>query len=212
MTKEISTIFWDVGAVLFSNAQISGPEFKPVRELFGLDAKESDEIFFSLWEDKVRLGKITEDEFWEEYLKRSSKKPALNEIKDLYRKCTLVNEELLELAKNLSDSYNQTITSNHGKEWMRFLVSNWNLDKMFDNIICSADIGIGKPDRKFFEFALEKSKFEPSQVLYIDNEERHLVVAEKVGINILLYSGFYEDLHKGNENLIAELRKWGIVI
>lgn len=73
--QKITTIFWDAGGVLFSDAEISQPNFKPVLDLLGITAADSDKIFARLWAEKLRLGKITEDQYWQEYIKDSRNKP-----------------------------------------------------------------------------------------------------------------------------------------
>ncbi|SRR5258708_1583162 len=209
--EKITNIFWDFGAVLFSNAQISGYEFKPVRKLLGITPERSDEIFFSMWEEGVRLGKISEDDFWNTYIENSTQEPNLEEIKVIYRKCTLVNSELLNLISQLSNKYVNSVVSNHGKEWMNFLISNYNLNNIFKDIVCSAFIGIGKPDPEFFEIALKRVSVKPQNVIYIDNEERHLEAARSIGIHSILYSGFYENMTKGNKDLVSKLKSEGLV-
>lgn len=44
------------------------------------------------------------------------------------------------------------------------------LDKLFDNIFLSSDFGIKKPDKRFFDYALEQCATERSHTLYLGNE------------------------------------------
>lgn len=201
--RKIKNIFWDIGAVLFSEAQISKKEFKPVLSMLGMSADESDEIFDSLWVDYVRPGKMSEDEYWKHYLDASKRKPKLESIKKIYRDCIWVNQELLDLAKLLSNRYNQYILTNHGSEWTRYLVDQFNLKKYFKEIYSSGWMGIAKPSKEFFEYVLKGSQVDPRQTLYIDDNAKNILAAGKFGIIGLVY--------KDNELLKKQLKKLEIV-
>lgn len=204
MTENISTVFWDVGAVLFSEAQISRREFKPVRDLLGVSVEESDQIFDEHWLNEVRLGEISEDEFWKFYLDVSRKKPTIEEIKTLYRNCIRVNNELWNFVKGLAEKYDQYVLSNHGREWMQFLSQKWQFSKYFKDIYCSAWLGVAKPERKFYEIAIKESGEVPKEILYIDDNSKNVDVASSMGIHGIIY--------KSNEQVIEDMKSYGVEV
>jgi len=188
---------------LFSEAEISHEEFEPVRQLLGISAKRSDEIFNRLWSHHVGVGKIDEDGYWKEYLKQSKNKPSIQEIKSLYRSCIRPNDELLELVKKFSRKYEQYVVSNHGKEWMDYLVSEWELKNWFKDIFCSAYLGVTKPDKRFFKIALERAKGVGEKTLYIDDNKNNIKSAGSFGISGIVY--------RNNKDLFMRLSELGIL-
>lgn len=54
-------------------------------------------------------------------------------------------------------------------------------------VVKSCEIGIVKPDRKIFEFALSQTALSPCQVIFIDDREENIKVAKKLNWNTLLF-------------------------
>lgn len=186
--KIITTIFWDLGNVLFPDVQISQTEFKQVRDLLGMNIKETDVIFARLWPDFVRLGKIEEDDYWQEYIKVSKNKPSVDQVKKLYRKCIILNNDLYGVAKELSRTYKQYVISNQGKEWMDYIIRKWELKNYFKDIFCSAYLGLAKPDLKIYTLALNRTvEKDPRRVLYIDDSAKNIKSASALGIRGVVY-------------------------
>lgn len=203
MNSKFESLFWDIGGVLFSDVNIAQKEFAPIRRALSISATRSDEIFDELWPQGVRLGKITEDEYWKVYQSRTKGGASLKKVKFLYRRLIKPNYELLRVVSKLSKKYQQFIISNQGKEWMEFIVKRWKLDRYFEEVFCSSWLGIAKPDPGIFRIALEKSDTIPQRTLYIDDSETNIISAGELGISGIIY--------KSNEQLINELRNQQIL-
>jgi putative hydrolase of the HAD superfamily len=73
--------------------------------------------------------------------------------------------------------------------------------------IKSCDLGIVKPDIKIFKHLLKelkKNKIKPEETIFIDDVEKNMPPARKLGINTILF--------KDNKQLIKDLRKFGVKI
>ncbi|PIR04638.1 MAG: hypothetical protein COV57_03370 [Candidatus Liptonbacteria bacterium CG11_big_fil_rev_8_21_14_0_20_35_14] len=57
----------------------------------------------------------------------------------------------------------------------------------FDEVIISAEVGINKPDPKIYSLALDKIKSNPEESIFIDDLEKNLEPAKKLGIATILY-------------------------
>ena len=58
-------------------------------------------------------------------------------------------------------------------------------------------MGFRKPNVEIFEACLERLKFDPSETLFIDDTEEHVIGARKAGITAIhLQNGEAEDLIK----------------
>lgn len=189
--KKITTLFWDLGGVLFSDAHTAlNPESDPLLQLFGLTPQQHREIFFRMWDDQYQLGKISEDEFWQAFIQESKNHPPLAQVKETFRKSRMQpNWDTLAIVKQLSQKYDQYILSNHSKEWMDYLARRWKLKQYFKDIFCSGYLGVCKPDKRFCLIALEKTGKKPHEILYIDDREQNIKAAEALGIQSILYRG-----------------------
>jgi len=89
-----------------------------------------------------------------------------------------------------------------GEGYTLGLISNWdntartvikinNLEKYFDYIVISEEIGVEKPDRRIFEHALSVSGQKVGNCLYVgDNYYDDVVGSRKVGMKSLLINRF----------------------
>lgn len=71
------------------------------------------------------------------------------------------------------------------------LMNNWfdknSLRSKFDYILISGDVGLEKPDRKFYEKLIEGLKESPEDILFIDDKKENIEGASMAGLSTLLY-------------------------
>ncbi len=69
-----------------------------------------------------------------------------------------------------------------------------HLDSAFDSVICSELAGADKPDKVFFEYAIDKSGAKPETTLMIgDNYDTDIIGAANMGIDTLLFNRWEPD-------------------
>lgn len=93
-SSEITTIFWDAGNVLFPDAHLwfaDGSVYQPVLKALGLSLEEAERIFHQYNLHDLWLGRITEDIYWQTYIKQSPLNPGLEDVKRSYRRCIQPN-------------------------------------------------------------------------------------------------------------------------
>ena len=101
----------------------------------------------------------------------------------------------IELLEYLRPKYNLYILSNGFKELQSHKMRTARIDKYFDALILSEDIGVNKPNRKLYEYALEKtgSKLEES-IMIGDMFDTDIVGAANIGMEQIYFNP------KGKEN------------
>ena len=52
----------------------------------------------------------------------------------------------------------------------------------FDDVVCSGDVGLAKPDPAIFRLAASRLGLPPSDCAFVDDQERHVVAARGVGL------------------------------
>ena len=63
------------------------------------------------------------------------------------------------------------------------------VDKLFDFVVDSSEVGVRKPNPAIFEKALAIGGFSPEQVLFLDDYEGNVIAAEALNIRSILVDG-----------------------
>lgn len=127
--------------------------------------------------------KWTDINFWSEKLKLNI--PALKEeLKHIIKKHPYV-EEFLETMKNKNKKI-YLITDAHYKS-IELKLNKTNLERYFDNILSSFDVGFPKGNINFWQSAQRHLRFEKDKSIFIDDIENILLTAKEFGIKYLLF-------------------------
>lgn len=102
----------------------------------------------------------------------------------------------IELLEYLRPKYNMYILSNGFKELQSHKMRTAGIDKYFDALILSEDIGVNKPNRELYEYALEKtgSKLEES-IMIGDMFETDIVGAANIGMKQIYFNAKKKESH-----------------
>lgn len=80
------------------------------------------------------------------------------------------------------------IATNHSLYRKEDVWNNRGIQKYFDDIITSSDLGAKKSEKEFFERFLEKYGIDdPQTVMFVDNDERNVACAKACGLNTRLF-------------------------
>jgi len=108
----------------------------------------------------------------------------------------IYNDTRDALGKSMSLGFKNIILSNHVPELDR-IVSGLGLDKLFDRILTSGNIGYEKPRREIFDHALEELHAGPGECVMVgDNIEADVTGAKNSGIDAILVRKTNENSHK----------------
>ncbi len=138
------------------------------------------------WEPEVKK----EESIRRYYEYRTKKKINKKEFfRDVPKKKKL---EFLKLSKihsgakiaveTLSKKYPLYVASNHIDYIFDEELKQIKLKKYFSGFVVSKDIGVAKPDIRFYEIMLKKAKVKGSEAIFIDDTKTNLEGASKLGI------------------------------
>ncbi len=190
--KKITTLFLDIGNVLLTNGWDRKTRRK-ASELFEFDHAEMDErhhLTFDTYEE----GKLS----LEEYLYRILFYEPRPFTKEQFIQFMLAQsqpfQEMIDLVCGLKQKYNlrMAVVSNEGRELTTYRIKKFNLDFFVDFFIVSSFVHIRKPDRDIFKMALDVSQAEPERVLYIEDRDMFVEIAQGMGIRGIKHRS-YED-------------------
>jgi len=200
----IKSIIFDVGGVLMADVPLK----KIAQELSMRFSMPEDELHSYLYPNEhwtlLTLGKISENEYWEYFLKTSKVNVDKEELKDVVRTELRPIEETVKILPLLKRQCQLAILSNHSKEWSEFMTKEYYFFSYFDQIIFSCEVGLRKPDSRIYKLALTKLGSMPEECLFIDDKKRNTDGAEEVGMKTITLDNI--------SNLREELFQFGIAL
>ncbi|MEX2159218.1 MAG: HAD family phosphatase [Dehalococcoidia bacterium] len=112
-------------------------------------------------------------------------------------------DENLALIRALRPPYRIAVLSNADitlEERMR----STKLDRLFDDIVCSAAVGLAKPDARIYALAARRLALSVEECLFIDDMERNVLAAREAGMAAIHFR-----VHEG-DNLAEQLAEHGV--
>ena len=102
----------------------------------------------------------------------------------------------IELLEYLRPKYNMYILSNGFKELQSHKMRTAGIDKYFDALILSEDIGVNKPNRELYEYALQKTGSKREESIMIgDMFETDIVGAANIGMEQIYFNPKRKENH-----------------
>ncbi len=187
----ITTLIFDLGNVVLTNDwhYDCHEKFQAYSDYFDITYDDMERGWNAFW-PQFSMGKITEDEFWNGFLKTASaKKIDINHAKELWRKYQKPIRNMFDLLRKLKQHYRLAALSTISREWLDYKKEKYNLDSYFEVIVSSGYSGVAKPDPKIYRIVLEKLNIKPEECLFIDDSQKTLPPAEELGIKTILFSG-----------------------
>lgn len=134
------------------------------------------------------MGEFTPEQFLKELSRLQGRTVTLQELEANGK----LDEEVITIAEILKKNYSIALLSNAPSAFIRALFAEHNLERLFHEIIISSEVGMVKPNADIFELTLQKLRVSPSDAIFIDDNEKHVQAAERVGIRSLQFTSAKE--------------------
>lgn len=192
MRKDITNVVFDFGGVIApADLSIVINKFKAL----GLANIENylnmvrQQGFFGDFE----TGLIDKEEFRVLVGKEIGREVTMEECRDAYMGFfSSIPEANLSLMRRLrSEGYRLSLLSNTNPfiiEWSmskEFDGHGHSLDEYLDSFYLSYELKVMKPDERIFRLMLEAENVAPEQVLFIDDGQKNVEAARKIGLNVI---------------------------
>ncbi len=165
---------------------------------------EREEEFIAL-ANKTDLGEITPSQFKDEVAKRlGMTREELNVFRsNIYNSNNYIRTDLITLAEQLKSKYKIAMLSNYSATTLMPILKEYNLERLFDHIGISSEIGAIKPDPKAFDYVIEKIGLSRDTVLFVDDNHNHVKAGSEIGIQSVLFTDTQNFIKYLQENNIS---------
>jgi len=91
------------------------------------------------------------------------------------------------LARRLRPPYRTAILSNADASLRGRLRDGLGIHDLFDTVVCSAEVGLAKPDPAIYRLTAEQLGLEPAACVFVDDHEPNVQAARDVGMAAILF-------------------------
>ena len=200
----IKAIFFDYDGVM----TIDKTGTKSICEYISKNCNINKNVFeneYRKYNNDLLYGKTTHENIWN---KLCSNLNIIIPITVLYNSFqnTPIDVEMHNLVKKIKENNIKTgLITDNKIDRIKMIAEKYELDKIFDVITISAEIGSGKENKEIFEVALNRIMADPQECIFIDNQEKNLIVPKSMGINCIYYDDEKRDLN-GLKNEINKIK------
>ena len=201
----IKSIVFDLGGVIFTSDGVSYEGREKFAEDFSLD-KESLHKFWFERKEKMITGRLSEDDYLKELISANKLEIPLEEFKKNLRSRNILDKKMIEVLRLLKKKYKLFALTNDVKEWIDYRIKEFNLEKYFELIVSSSDVGYGKPDIRIYRELIKIINISPKDILFVDNREENLKPAEGLGMKTYHFRDSSEFIKWLEEENILEFK------
>jgi len=113
------------------------------------------------------------------------------------------NQYVIDLILELRKTYRTGLLSNVGKGGLSLRFSDAELQRLFDEVVISADVGLMKPEAEIYELAAQRLGVLPAECVFIDDRQPYVDGARRAGMQAILYQNF-DQLKANLKKLLIE--------
>jgi putative hydrolase of the HAD superfamily len=95
------------------------------------------------------------------------------------------------------------MVTDNKKDRVDSIVRYYGWNTLFNSIAVSAETGSGKDHQKIFEKVLGGTGVRAEECVFIDNQEKNLIVPKGMGMSVV----YFDHQKRDYDGLISELRK-----
>lgn len=139
------------------------------------------------------LGLISEEKFRNGLRQFATKEVTDKEINTAWNSLLVgISPKKLEMLKKLKTHYKIYLLSNTNSISFGYCLNNFfnvnghSIDEYFDKCYLSFQLHHAKPSPEIFEAVLKDSGMKPNECLFLDDADRNIKQAEKLGLNVQL--------------------------
>lgn len=181
-------LFIDIGGVLLSNGWDHHSRMRAATH-FHLDWSEMEErhrLNFATFEE----GKLTMDDYLNRVVFYRERAFSRTLFADFMFAQSIPFPDMINMITRLKQQHGLKIAavSNEARELNAHRIEKFGLDGFVDFFISSCFVRLRKPDADIFRLALDIAQVPPQRVVYIENTQMFVEIAQGIGIRSILHT------------------------
>jgi putative hydrolase of the HAD superfamily len=203
----IKAILFDFDGVLTIDATGSQSICNYICKKTGLDIESFEREYYK-YNDDLLYGKTCHKDIWERLCSGIGRKIDINILYESFLNTPMDNQMMMLVNKLKQQNHKIVMVTDNKKDRIDRIVEYYDWNKIFDIITISAEVGSGKEHNKIFEKTIEALDVSSAECLFIDNQEKNLVVPKSMGMQVIYFNNEKRDYEK----LITELKDLSIIL
>src|SRR3989338_24462 len=134
------------------------------------------------------VGGLTTKKFVHNINRQCDSHISVNDYYALHSQFVHLSKGMIKVIEQLKKRYKIFLLSNNSEPAHHYIQKNKKIKKLFDKILFSYQVGLRKPDPRFFQHILKDEAVLFSECLFIDDRADSVAVAKKLGMHGLLYT------------------------
>ena len=182
---QIENIIFDLGNVLID------VDFEVFYQKLGYVPEATDLVKAKHFITKFEAGQIAVDDFIEELNNHWNLQLSVDEFKLIWTNLFSANQQMIDLAEDLSQKYPVYILSNTDEIHFPYIWNNFpELHFFRDRLLLSYKLGTVKPNSQIYQIACQKYDLTPESTIFIDDKAENIEAARKIGFNGIVYLNY----------------------
>lgn len=182
----IRAVLFDYGGVIAEEGFYNG--LINLAENQSLDVRSMpEEGMKAVYDSGFVLGHCTAADFWAVLRKRTGLEGDDDFLTDLIINGFQIRRWMIELVRRLRSKGCVVGILSDQTHWLNELDKRDHFFREFDHIYNSYYLGKGKRDQSLFTDVVNDLKLQPGEVLFIDDSEKNVQTARKMGLKAILY-------------------------
>lgn len=181
----ITTIFWDLGGVLLTNAW-DHTERDHALAQFKIDPAEFNPRHQELVEG-FESGTVSLDQYLDHTVFYRPRAFSREELKQHIFSLSKGFPDRIQLAQQIvkSGKYFMGTINNESRELDIYRIETFGLRSIFSVFVSSCFVGLRKPDEAIYRCALELTQKSPEECCFIDDRKENLAPVAKLGMKVI---------------------------
>lgn len=201
----IRAILFDFDGVLTTDATGSRSICNYICKKTGLDIEIFKKEYYK-YNDDLLYGKINHEDIWGKLCKELNFKIDINILYESFINTPIDVKMTAFIDKLKQQNYKIGMVTDNKKDRIDDIVKYYDWNKIFDAITVSAEIGSGKDCNEIFLKTMECLKVNADECVFIDNQEKNLIIPKSMGMNVI----YFDHQKRNYEKLIQEFKKLSI--
>jgi len=195
---KIKTIFIDVGGVLVRTESTKSRRIWE-QKLHIQPLQLTKEIYKIEPAASATIGLISAEKIWQNVGEKFSlESQELRKLREDFFEGDKLNINLYNFIKILHKKHKIALFTNAWDDARKTNIHRFHLDKICDKMIISAEVGMRKPHKDFFNYALTLMNVTSSESIYIDDRLENIKVGREMRFHSILFKNTDKTIDKIN--------------